>query len=207
MKTTICTIALSLPVLLLGAMDAMTAENKMSGDVMGQAQSLIDFSEADRSQWYVVNDGVMGGFSESDIRKTSRQTAVFSGDLSLENNGGFASVRATVGTRDLSAHSGLEIRVRGDGRTYQLRLRSNEGFDGIAYRSYFETREGEWLEISLPFSEFVPTFRGRTLSDQPALDRSRIQQVAFMLADKNPGTFSLEIDYVRSDGGSDTIAP
>lgn len=174
---------------------------------MVPAQSLIDFSDADRSEWYVVNDGVMGGISESAIRKTPSETAVFSGDLSLENNGGFASVRAAVGTRDLSAHSGLQIRVRGDGRTYQLRLRSNDGFDGIAYRSFFDTREGEWLEITLPFSEFVPTFRGRTLSDQPPLDRSRIQQVAFMLADKNPGTFSLEIDYVRSSDGSDTIDP
>ncbi len=207
MKLKICTIVLSLPVLLLGAINARAAEDQMSGDAMSQSQNLIDFTDADRSQWYVINDGVMGGISQSVIRKTTRQTAVFAGDLSLENNGGFASVRADVGNQDLSAYSGLEIRVRGDGRTYQLRLRTNDGFDGVAYRAYFDTRDGEWLETTIPFSEFVPTFRGRTLGDQPPLDLSRIQQVAFMLSDKKPGAFSLEIDFVRCSDLSDTIAP
>jgi monofunctional biosynthetic peptidoglycan transglycosylase len=77
-------------------------------------------------------------------------------------------------------------------------LRTSDSFDGVAYRAVFETRAGEWLTITLPFVDFLPTFRGRMLPDQPPLDVSRIQQIAFMLADKTPGEFSLEIDSVRA---------
>ena len=165
---------------------------------MSSPKRLIDFSDADRSEWYVINDGVMGGVSRSEVRRTDHGTGVFAGVLSLENNGGFASVRAVVGQCDLSAYTGLEIRVRGDGRTYQLRLRMDDRIDGIAYRVHFETRDREWITTRIPFDQFLPTFRGRTLIDAPQLDVGRIHQLAFMLADRKPGPFSLEIDYVRS---------
>lgn len=161
-------------------------------------QSIIDFSDNDRTGWRVVNDGVMGGVSSGDIRRTDRGTGVFSGVLSLENDGGFASVRAAVGRRDLSAFAGLEIRVLGDGRSYQLRLRTDDRFDGIAYRAVFETRDDEWIMTTIPFGRFEPTFRGRTPVDAPPLDPSRIHQIGFLIADRTPGAFSLEIDFVRA---------
>lgn len=164
-------------------------------------ENLIDFRGTGRGEWSVVNDGVMGGVSNSGIQLTEAGTGLFAGELSLENNGGFASVRCAVGTeggpRDLSDFGGLAVRVRGDGRTYQLRLRETEGFDGVAYRAFFDTIDGEWVTARLPFTEFLPTFRGRILSDQPALDPSRIAQVSFLLADKQPGRFALEIEFVR----------
>lgn len=184
-----------------------TLEASASGDTMTRNEQLIDFTDVDHSQWYVVNDGVMGGISQSGIRRTERQTGLFSGELSLENNGGFASVRAAVGERDLSGFHGIEMHVKGDGRTYQLRLRTNDSFDGIAYRAFFDTRQGEWLTLFIPFDKFLPTFRGRTLPDSPALNVSRIQQVAFMLADKTPGTFSLEIDYVQASNRKESSQP
>lgn len=165
---------------------------------MDEQKNLIDFGDADRGQWSVINDGVMGGVSQSDIRRTDQGTGVFAGVLSLENNGGFASVRVVVGRRDLSVYTGIEVRVRGDGRTYQFRLRTDDGSDGIAYRAHFETRNGEWTTTRIPFDKFLPTFRGRTLRDAPPLDTSHIRQLAFMLADKKPGAFSLEIDLVRT---------
>lgn len=160
--------------------------------------NLIDFSDDDAITWRVINDGVMGGMSRGDIQRTNRGTGIFAGDLSLENNGGFASVRAFLGARDLSRATGLEVRVRGDGRQYQLRLRTDDAFDGIAYSARFDTPDGEWTTISIAFDHFVPTFRGRLLRDVPPLDTSRIRQLAFMLADENPGPFSLEIDFVRA---------
>jgi len=189
-------LVLALTALLPGAPQAIT-----SGDSVGERQNLIDFSESDHSEWYAINDDVMGGVSQSAIRRTKQGTGLFSGELSTENNGGFASVRTVWGRHDLSAYAGLEIRVRGDGRTYQLRLRTDDSVDGVAYRAQFETLDAEWTTIRVPFSQFLPTFRGRILSDVPPLDTSRIEQVAFMLADKTPGPFSLEIDFVR------TIAP
>jgi len=168
------------------------------GDGMDEPKNLIDFGDADRSEWLAINDGVMGGISQSGIRRTDEGTGVFAGALSLENSGGFASVRAALGPHDLSTWAGLEVRVRGDGRTYQLRLRSDDGFDGIAYAADFQTRAGEWTVTRIPFHQFYPKFRGRALADVPPLDTSRIHHLAFMLADRKPGPFSLEIDFVRT---------
>jgi monofunctional biosynthetic peptidoglycan transglycosylase len=165
---------------------------------MHEPGNLIDFSDADSAKWYAVNDGVMGGVSRSDIQRTAHGTGVFAGKLSLENNGGFASVRVALDRHDLSNYAGLEIRVRGDGRTYQLRLRTNDDFDGIAYRAEFETLDGEWNATRIPFNQFLPTFRGRTLKDVPPLDTSQIHWLAFMLADKKSGPFLLEIDFVKT---------
>lgn len=176
----------------------LTPELAVTGDKMKGKNVLIDFRDTDNNEWYVVNDGVMGGVSQSSLKRTGEDTGIFAGVLSLENNGGFVSVRADIGRSDLSAFNGLEIRVRGDGRTYQLRVRIDDRFDGIAYRAYFETREGEWNTVRVPFNEFLPTFRGRILRDAPELDPSIIHQVGFLLADKKPGPFSLEIDYVRA---------
>jgi apolipoprotein D and lipocalin family protein len=182
------------------AMLPYAREGQAKGDPMKQSKNLIDFRDSDDTQWQVVNDGVMGGVSSSGIQQTGQGTGLFTGELSLENNGGFASVRALVGRQDLSRYDGLEIRVRGDGRTYQLRLRTNDRYDGIAYRIFFPTREDEWVSRQLSFAEFQPTFRGSVVADAPVLDTTTISQVAFMLADKNPGAFSLEIDYVAPYG-------
>ena len=43
--------------------------------------------------WRSINDGVMGGLSSGGMRLEDG-IAVFSGTLSLENNGGFSSVRS-----------------------------------------------------------------------------------------------------------------
>jgi NADH dehydrogenase [ubiquinone] 1 alpha subcomplex assembly factor 1 len=172
------------------------------GDPMNEPKNLIDFKNTEDIEWQVINDGVMGGISRSQIRQTETGTGLFSGDLSLENNGGFASVRAQVGRHDLSAFAGLELRVRGDGRTYHLRLRTDDRFDGIAYRAYFESSAEEWVTIQVLFGQFRPTFRGRVIPDAPVLNTEIISQVGFLLADSRPGTFSLEIDYVRPFGSS-----
>jgi len=159
---------------------------------------LIDFEGRTAVAWSVVNDGVMGGVSSSDIAATSDGTGLFAGELSLENNGGFASVRATLNRRDLSGFAGLEVRLRGDGRSYQMRLRTDNRFDGIAYRAEFTTRADEWTTVRIPFAQFEPTFRGRILTDVPPLDTARIAQVGFLLADKQPGAFALEIESVQT---------
>jgi hypothetical protein len=185
-------------VLPLAAAATTGDEPEIAEEAMGETRTLLDFSESDEVEWIVVNDGVMGGRSRSAIRRSDGGTGVFAGELSLENSGGFASARALIGPTDLSAWDGLEIRVKGDGRTYQLRLRTDGRFDGVAYRASFATRDREWLTVAIRFADFEPTFRGRTLLDVPSLDPARVQQVGFLLADKRPGPFTLEIDFVRT---------
>ena len=159
---------------------------------------IVDFKDADRGDWLVINDGVMGGRSRCTFERTDDQTGLFSGALSLENEGGYAATRASIGIHDLSPHSGLEIRVRGDGRTYQFRLRTDDNFDGVSYRVLFDTTAGEWVTARFPFKDFLPIFRGRILEYEAPMDTSQIQQVVFLLADRKAGPFSLEIDFVRT---------
>jgi monofunctional biosynthetic peptidoglycan transglycosylase len=169
------------------------------GEIVNEPRTILEFDAGDGVRWSVVNDGVMGGISRSAILGTDDGTAIFSGTLSLENNGGFASVRRSTGGMDLTGRHGFLLRVRGDGRTYQLRLRNEDGWDGPAYRASFATADGEWTEVRLPFADFEPTWRGRVLADAPPLDPARIRQIGFLLADKRPGPFSLEIDRLLAE--------
>ncbi len=168
---------------------------------MSAVHDLVDFStrgEIDR--WRVVNDGVMGGLSRSRLVAVSDSTAAFEGVLSLENDGGFASIRRASSRYDMADASAIEVVVRGDGRPYQLRLRTNDGLDGIAYRATFDTVPGEWLRIAIPFDEFVASYRGRRVPGAPSLDPADVRQLGFLLADERPGPFRLEVRSVRARG-------
>jgi monofunctional biosynthetic peptidoglycan transglycosylase len=143
--------------------------------------------------WQAINDGVMGGISSGRMEQ-SGDGLRFEGQLSLENNGGFASVRRPIDD-DLSKATGVRLRVRGDGRTYQFRLRQDSRFDGVAWRAEFSTN-GDWQTVTLTFDEFIPVFRGRRVPDAGPVVPAAIRQIGFMLADKTAGAFALEIRSV-----------
>ena len=149
--------------------------------------------------WQTVNDGVMGGISSSRMVEADG-VLTFEGELSLENNGGFASVRRLVET-DLSQVTGVRLEVRGDQRIYQFRLRQNDRFDGVAWRAEFTTTE-EWQTVELSFDQFVPVFRGRRVPDAGPVVAASIKQVGFLLADKTPGPFKLQIRSITFTQGS-----
>jgi monofunctional biosynthetic peptidoglycan transglycosylase len=160
---------------------------------------LIDFhSSGEEKSWEVVNDEVMGGISQSQMIITSNKTALFQGELSLENYGGFASVRTNPQDFQLTGYAGLILRVKGDGKRYRLRLRTDDKFEGIAYQASFMTQSEKWIDVQLPFREFVPVFRGRVVSDAPILQPDRVRRIGFMIADKQEGPFCLEIDWVKA---------
>jgi NADH dehydrogenase [ubiquinone] 1 alpha subcomplex assembly factor 1 len=152
--------------------------------------------------WAAIDDVVMGGRSRSAIAATPEGTAVFRGTVSDENNGGFASVRSRPLGLDLSGREGLRLRVRGDGKRYKLCVKNDADFDGVVYQSAFETEPMAWQTVELPFSRFVPTFRGRRLDAEPPLDPSRIATLGLMLSDRQLGPFRLEIALIASYGGS-----
>ena len=146
--------------------------------------------------WNSVDDDVMGGVSSSAGRITEDGTLLFSGTMSLENNGGFASLRSPWNPIDLSGKDGLLIRVLGDGQLYRLRIRTSDTGREIAYNSFFETGDGEWGTVYLPFETMVPTLRGFRV---PAgeLNPASITGLGLMLSDKQPGEFALEVDWIR----------
>ena len=164
-----------------------------------EPKTIFSFDEnGPKGQWLLVNDTVMGGVSQSGLVGTPDGTALFSGNLSLENNGGFASVRSIPQLTPLGEYSGIELRVRGDGNSYQFRLRTDDRSDGVAYRASLDTVPEEWLLVRLPFIDFVPTFRGRIVGDYPQLDADKIRSFGLMITDKQAGRFSLEMAWIRA---------
>jgi monofunctional biosynthetic peptidoglycan transglycosylase len=160
---------------------------------------LFDFQAPTNSPaWQIVNDDVMGGVSTSRFQILTNGGAVFSGVVSLENNGGFASVRSSPTRHDLTGCGGFVIRLRGDGRRYKFTVRTETGFDAPLYQCAFETKRGEWEEHRLAFKDFVPTFRGRTLTGVPPLNPANVTSVGFLISDKQAGPFRLEMVCIRT---------
>jgi len=149
--------------------------------------------------WQVVNDDVMGGVSRSGFHLT-KGVAVFQGEVSLKNNGGFASVRSLPARHDLAGSDAFVIRVRGDGRRYKFTARTSPSFDSAIYQALFTTKRGEWEEHHLPLTKFVPTFRGKVLSGEPPLDLAQVTSVGFLISDKQEGPFQLEVAWIKATG-------
>lgn len=146
--------------------------------------------------WYAVNDNVMGGRSRGGF-EISQGKLVFSGEINTDG-GGFASIRTAPRRLDVGMHSGVGFRARGDGRTYKFRLVTQA--PDVSYMATFETRQDEWQDIELPFSAFVPSWRGRRL-DGPPLEISDITSIGFMISDKQDGPFALEVDWITLSEG------
>lgn len=194
MRAGLMVLAASTAFTLGSAPAAMCLDRK---DTTVNEERLITFDSPDSSdKWMIVNDGVMGGLSTSSFEVTDSGTGVFSGTVSLDNNGGFASTRTIAAGLDSEAADGIVLRVKGDGKSYRFRIRTEQQSDGVAYQHSFDTRSGEWMEVRLPFRDFVASFRGRILPDVPPLDPSLIAQMGFLIADKQAGTFRLEIDWI-----------
>jgi hypothetical protein len=162
-----------------------------------RAMTLIDFSGPQESVcWSAINDAVMGGLSLGQMHADPAGHAVFSGAISFQNNGGFASVRRQPGNLGVAGASAYILMVCGDGKRYKFNLRTDDGFDGINYQCGFHPPAGVWTACRLACDQFLPTWRGRVLLDQPALDPARVRQVGLLIADRQEGRFSLAIRAV-----------
>lgn len=162
-------------------------------------EPLLDFTRPDAAQqWQAVNDGVMGGVSEGRFRVTPDKTMEFFGRLSLENNGGFASVRTKPAALGIEAGDALVVRVRGDGREYVLNIYTKSRRMAFSYRAALPTAKDEWTEVSVPLEEFIPTSFGRRVQGMGPVDPDQINGLGFMLSDKTPGAFRLEIEWVKT---------
>ena len=125
---------------------------------------LFDFSkESDLSSWYVVNDGVMGGLSEGALELTSEGHGSFTGQVRLENYGGFTSIRCATGKIETPEGAIVRMRVKGDGKNYQFRVK-HKSRDYQSYITTFST-SGEWETIEIPLSKLYPSFRGLEKTD------------------------------------------
>jgi monofunctional biosynthetic peptidoglycan transglycosylase len=156
-----------------------------------------DFSAAGEiAQWGPVDDVVMGGVSSSTVRASDEGTAVFSGEVSLENNGGFASVRSRPRDWELAGMRGLALRVRGDGKSYKLGARTDGAFDGVTWQATFETVAGQWTTVRLAFEDMQPRWRGRQVADAGPLRPETVRTLGLLISDKQEGPFRLEVAWI-----------
>lgn len=160
---------------------------------------LFDFSKPeDIAQWYAHDDVVMGGVSASGMQSTKQQTAVFTGNVFLDNNGGFAAVRSHAAEYDLHAFMGIELRYKGDGKRYGVNIRNDSGRNGLRYQASFITEDAIWTTTQLPFADFIATRRGKTPPDAPPLDRARISSFGLIIANKQAEPFCLELAWIKA---------
>lgn len=159
---------------------------------------VFDFNSAEElSKWKKVNDAVMGGISQSSLEKIDLAIVRFSGILLPDNNGGFASYRAPIVNNQNNGYKGAAIKIKGDGKIYNLRFKTNNNNDGYSYQAKFKSVIDKWMEIKIPFKDFTPTFRGKVLENRPMLKSENIMEVGILIADKQFGSFSIDIDWIK----------
>jgi monofunctional biosynthetic peptidoglycan transglycosylase len=169
---------------------------------------LVDFAGPEAAQqWQAVNDGVMGGVSDGRFTITDDKTLEFSGTLSLENNGGFASVRTKATDLDIEAGDTLVVRVKGDGREYVLNLYTKSRRMAFSYRAPLPTTKDEWTEVRVPLEDFIPTAFGRRVQGMGPVGPDQINGLGFMLSDKKPGKFRMQVESVKVERAAPQRTP
>jgi hypothetical protein len=158
-----------------------------------QGDMLYDFKSSSQGDWFIVNDGVMGGLSKGKLEINDDGHAVFSGKVSLENNGGFTSIRRSMETTELDPKKTIAIRLKGDGKRYQFRFKE-ESSNYFSFIQYFET-SGKWETIEIPLADFYPSFRGRKL-EMDNFKGNQIEEMSFLIANYKEESFRLEIDWI-----------
>ncbi len=159
---------------------------------------LLDFAGPEAAtKWQAVNDGVMGGISDGRFRITPDKTLEFFGTLSLENNGGFASVRTTPMDFNIKAGDTLVARVKGDGREYVFNIYTKSRRMAFSYRAPLPTTKDEWREVEIPLADFIPTAFGRRVQGMGPVEPDQINGLGFMLSDKRAGPFTMQVEWVN----------
>jgi hypothetical protein len=157
-------------------------------------QLLVDFNlNSDISNWQTVDDVLMGGKSKGHFKINKEGFGEFYGKVSLENNGGFSSLRHRFSLMKVQGLKEVVLSVKGDGKKYQFRIKDKISNDH-SFITSFQTN-GEWQTITITLSEMYPAFRGRNLSIGNFSSQS-IEEIAFLIGNKTAEKFKLEIDKI-----------
>ena len=159
------------------------------------SHTLVTFdTKGERLEWDSLGDQVMGGQSDGALVHSAEGVGLFQGTVRLDNGGGFASVKADLPEPvDASQWTGIELLAKGDGKTYKIGLRNSTNRRTIVYQHAFTPGAEEWSRIRLPFSEFIPTWRSKTLTDEVALNLSHLASVSLFVSGRQVGEFQLKM--------------
>ena len=156
--------------------------------------TIFDFNkDSNIRDWQIVNDGVMGGLSVGNFTLGTDGHGIFEGEISLENNGGFSSVRHRFDKIRVTKESYISIRLKGDGKNYQFRVKDDSN-NYYSYITNFKTT-GEWEEIKILLMDMYPSFRGRKL-DLPNFSKDYIEEIVFLIGNKKAEKFELFLDKI-----------
>ncbi|WP_290860648.1 CIA30 family protein [Flavobacterium sp.] len=158
---------------------------------------IYDFNKnSSPKDWRIIDDGVMGGLSQGKFSIDPDGNGVFAGTVSLENNGGFSSVRYQFDKIKVTKDSKVRIRLKGDGKEYQFRIKDKTS----SYYSYITTfkTSGNWESIEIKLSDLYPSFRGRTL-DLPNFKSDSFEEIVFLIGNKKNESFQLLLDKIELD--------
>jgi len=159
------------------------------------SHTLVTFdTKGEGLEWDSLGDQVMGGQSDGELIHSDEGIGLFHGIVRLDNGVGFASVKADLPEPvDASDFTGIELLAKGDGKTYKIGLRNSTNRRSIVYQHAFTPNTEDWSRIRLPFSEFIPTWRGKTLTDEAALNLSYLASVSLFVSGRQAGEFQLKM--------------
>lgn len=171
-------------------------------------QTLVRFGSEDEAlTWAALGDSVMGGQSDGTVVSTEPGHGCFYGTVRLDNGGGFASAKADLARPlDASGWTGIELPALGDGKTYKVGLRTSTDRRSIVYQHSFTPDTNQWRRIQLPFRDFIPTWRGRTVTGAEPLNIRHLASVSLFVSGRQAGEFELRMqDWVLFQGNPATF--
>jgi len=158
---------------------------------------LLDFDDPADVEWFSsIDDAVMGGVSSSRLVQAAPGIAAFEGMVSLENRGGFASVRSRPHDWGMAGATLLVLRLRGDGKRYRVNLRTPNTPGAFRYEAPLELPAGEWREVEVPVAALRAKAFGQPVPLVGPPDPASVRQLGFMISDRQAGPFRLEIDWI-----------
>ncbi|KIN73454.1 Complex I intermediate-associated protein 30 [Sulfitobacter guttiformis KCTC 32187] len=130
--------------------------------------------------WEYVADRVMGGVSTGEVSRgtvSGREAARLTGEVSLDNNGGFIQMAFDLdggAVMDASGWRGIEIDLRGNRASYEIRLRTDQlARPWQSFRAEFTTT-GDWETVQLPWDVF------EARKTDAVLDPARLRRIGVL---------------------------
>lgn len=159
----------------------------------GSRPTVVSFSQPSKAlKWHSIGDSVMGGQSDGSLSLTEEGYGLFNGIVRLDNSGGFASIKADLTKPlDASTYQGIELLALGDGRTYKMGLRNSTNRQSPVHQHTFTPEAGQWSRVRLLFTGFMPSWRGRTLTDANPLDTGKLWSLSLFVSGRQAGAFRL----------------
>lgn len=158
----------------------------------------IDFGkQKDGRNWQVVNDGVMGGLSQGNAELTDN-SILFKGKVSLDNNGGFSSLRSNFSRKKLSSYEQVKIRYRSEGISLAMTLSVSRAWYVPNYKTSLSSTDGEWKTLTLNLKDFRKHYIGRPMNETLNSNAlSEVIRLGFITDEKKYGDFEFELDYIE----------